>query len=284
MVAWPNRVSIGDFVGDLDGSDWRGTLSMAGWTDAPSVRPSIADRAQQDGGWDASGFYGARVVTISGTVDQTTAAAAKAVADSLTALSPRSSHELIVDHSAIGPRSAMVRVSKGAVLEWSGPNRFRYTIELTAPDPLKYGAPAIGSTSLASTAGGTGRTWPRVWPTDYGVPAGVTPGAVAVANAGTATYWTRLRIDGPVPNPTVTLVETGDWIKYTGTVAAGQWLDVDTANRRVLLNGQVSVRHLVSDSGNWLGVPPGGGSIRISADAADPAASLSVWSYEGAWL
>ncbi len=83
--------------------------------------------------------------------------------------------------------------------------------------------------------------------------------------------------------PVVSLVETGDWIRYGGDVLAGQWLDVDCGNRRVLLSGQVSVRQRVSSSGSWLAVPPGGGSVSWTADAADPGASLGVWAYEGAW-
>jgi len=111
----------------------------------------------------------------------------------------------------------------------------------------------------------------------------VTPGAVRVSNAGKAAYWPTLRVDGPSPNPTVSLVETGAWVRYGGTLLAGQWLDFDMANRRVLLNGQVSVRQLVSFSGDWLCVPPGGGSVAWTDDGGSSAALLSVWGTEGAW-
>lgn len=286
MAVYPNTVAIGSFSADLDGSggDFRCTASLAGWGDAPAIRSGITDKAQQDGGWDASGYYSPRVVTIAGEVLQTSHAAAKAVADQLTALTPRSLHELVVDNSALGPRSALVRITGGAALEWVGPVRFRYTITVTAPDPLKYGPATFASTSLSGSAGGAGLTYPLAYPLDYGVAPGTTPGALSVANAGTASYWPRLRIDGPVPNPRVTLVETGDTIRYGATLAAGQWLDIDCANRRVLLNGQVSVRHLITSSGSWLAIPTGGGSMTWTADAADPVAKLSVWGYEGAWV
>jgi len=81
----------------------------------------------------------------------------------------------------------------------------------------------------------------------------------------------------------VTLPESGDWVRFNGALVAGQWLDFDLANRRVLLNGQVSLRQFVSSSGRWLAVPVGGGSVSWAADAYDAAATLSVWSYEGAW-
>lgn len=280
MSNWPNTVTIGGFVAD---NPDRVTVNLTGWDDAPAIRSGIQDRAQQDGGWDASGFYGPRIITVEGMVDQPSHAAAKAVADELLSLSPRTVHEFAVDNEAVGVRTAWVRVTQGAVLEWLNGEAFTYGLQVTAPDPLKYGPQVFGQATLATSGGGGGLTWPLTWPLDWGVVAGTTPGAVSVGNAGTASYFPRLRIDGPVPNPTVTLAETGDFIRYNGTVAAGQWLDIDLDRRRVLLNGQVSMRHLVTFGGAWLSVPPGGGTVSWTADAADPAATLSVWSYEGAW-
>ncbi|QIM22885.1 hypothetical protein G7075_20040 [Phycicoccus sp. HDW14] len=91
-------------------------------------------------------------------------------------------------------------------------------------------------------------------------------------------------------NPVITLPETGDRIAFIGTVAAGQFLDVDCARRRVVLASRsnplagISVRNRVSFIGQWLAIPVGGATVQWTADDANPAASLSVWSYEGAWL
>jgi hypothetical protein len=199
-------------------------------------------------------------------------------------------------HAARSVTGSLVGVSEGVALSGAGflldaplmshwsPTVGIWQLVVNLPDPLLYGPETFASTTLAGSAGGTGLTYPLAYPLDYGVPPGVTPGAITLSNAGTAAYWPRLRIDGPVPNPSVSMVETGDTLRYNGTLAAGQWLDIDTANRRVLLNGQVSVRHLVSVTGRWLGVPIGGGSLTWTADAADPRATLSAWGFEGAWL
>jgi hypothetical protein len=282
---WPNVVSVGDFVADVDSPNgFRIVTKLTGWEDSAPVRPSGEPKSQQDGDWDATPFLGSRIVGIEGAVAQDSPAAALEVADELTGLQVGQVHIFTVDNEAIGPRSAAVRIEVGAVLEWLDDMAFTYTMQVKAPDPLKYGPETFASTSLAGAAGGTGLLYPLAYPLDYGVPPGVTPGAITLGNAGTAAYWPRLRIDGPVPNPSVSMVETGDSLRYNGTLAAGQWLDIDTANRRVLLNGQVSMRHLVSVTGRWLGVPVGGGSLTWTADAADPAATLSAWGYEGAWL
>ena len=283
MSDWPNRVAIGDFVADNNtDDDFRVTAKVTGWG-APPIRLSVEDKSQQDGGWDAAPLYSSRVVTLEGVVDQPSHFAAMAVADALTSLSLRTLHELVIDNEAVGPRSSFVRVEVGADPEWLSPECFTYTLQLRAPDPLKYGPATFGATTLAASAGGTGLLYPLSYPLDYGLAPGVTPGALDLPNAGTASYFPRLRIDGAVTNPVVTLVETGAQIRYAGTVAAGQWLDIDCARRRVLLNGVVSMRHKVSFVGAWPTVPVGGGTLSWSADSYGSSHQLSSWAFEGAW-
>jgi hypothetical protein len=258
----------------------RSVADAAGWDKAPAISNGLQPKAQQDGAWDGTGFSGERVVTITGLMREATPQAAYAVQQQLAALRPQSVQEFVVVDSAIGSLSAMARVTVGVDPTWVDDAAFTYDITITAPDPLKYGPPTFATATLSTSTPGAGKVYPVAYPVDYGIAPGVTPGAVAVANAGTASYWPRLRIAGPVTNPVVTLVESGAWVRFTGSLLAGQWLDLDMANRRVLLQGQVSVRPQVSSSGNWLAVSPGGGSVTWTADTADPAALLSVWAYE----
>lgn len=285
MPVQPRTVSIGSFLADYDGAgDFRITNALTGWDDAAPSEVGIEPKMQQDGGWDAAGVLRPRVVGVTGEVVQASHAAAHAVRGELVSLGPSTLHQLVVESTGVGrPLSALVRVTQPAVVEWLGPVRFRYSIQLTAPDPLKYGPVTFAKTGLSSSAGGTGLVYPLTYPRDYGIAPGVTPGALTVTNVGSSSYFPRLRIDGPVTNPVVTVSETGDRIAYTGTIAAGQWLDIDCARRRVLLNGQVSHRYLTSFVGGWLAIPVGGASVSWTADDAGAAATLSVWAYEGAW-
>jgi len=283
-VGWPNVCTLGGITLDLaDGSSLRAVTSMPGWDDAPAARTSLQPRMQQDGAWDAAGFSDARVITVNGFMREANSAAARTVLRQLAALPPQSIQEFVVVNAAIGALSVLTRVTVGVKPVWFGDCDFDYSITITAPDPLKYGPRTFATATLSTATPGAGRVWPRVWPTDWGIPPGVTPGAVRVSNAGKAAYWPTLRVDGPSPNPTVSLVETGAWVRYGGTLLAGQWLDFDLANRRVLLQGQVSVRHNITFGGDWLAVQPGGGSVAWTDDGGDPAAKLSVWAYEGAW-
>ena len=278
-------VTIGGVI--LTSNDGAGNIravtGLPGWDDAPATRTSLQPRMQQDGAWDAAGTSAERVVDIFGGVLGATRAAAYAVQRQLAALRPQAVYEVLVDDDAIGPLTVTARITAAVKCVWFGDRSFSYDLQVTAPDQLKYGARSFATAILSSDTPGAGLLYPLTYPVDYGIPPGVTPGAVRVSNSGTTQYWPTLRIDGPVTSPAVTMVETGAWIRYGAVLTSGQWLDIDLANRRVLLQGQVSVRALVSFYGDWLSVRPGGGSITWTADVGDPAALLSVWGREGAW-
>lgn len=276
-----SAVSIGglSLIGDsLLGGRWR-VQSVDGWYSRAIGRNRVP-RAQSDGDWPSTGVTNALTMTVKGSARFGSAADAKTASRALLALQGSASVPMVVT-DALGTMQRMVEVDAVS----TPPVRDRlvdWTVVVTAVDPLLYGLETFSQTTLEGSVG-DGWQWPVDWPVDWGVPEGTTPGSVSVANAGTAAYWPRLRIDGPVTNPVVQVVETGAWVKYAGVVASGQWLNVLAGDRRVLLNGQVSRRALVSSSGDWLRVPVGGGSVSWTADDADPAAVLSVWGYEGAW-
>lgn len=276
-------VTVGGILLDAQtATSVRAVADVVGWLDGPPVRSGLQAKAQQDGAWDGSGSRTERPLEVIGFIEEATAAAADAALRELTALRPQAVYEVVVDNPDVGVLSCLARLLVPARSEWFGDRAFTYSLTLAAPDPLLYGPATYGTANLASSTPGAGRVWPRVWPTDWGIPEGTTPGAVLVPNAGTAAYWARLRTDGPSLNPVVALVETGAWVRYNGSLLAGQWLDWDMANRRVLLQGQVSVREKVTSSGNWLAIPVGGASIAYTADTADPAALLHVFGHERA--
>ena len=273
---------------NFTGTDAFGCLwtveGITGWYTGGDVRATADPKAQQSGTRRGTPFKAGREIVARGKVFCPDAAAAELAARRLSALAFHEGVREFVGASPAGNLSMLASPIDLPLFDLSSNNIGSWQIAIGSEDPYLFGTPTFGSTDLAGSTPGAGLVYPLAYPLDYGLPPGAVPGSVPVANVGTAAYWPRLRLDGPAPNPSVSLVETGDTIQYNGTLLAGQWLDIDCQNRRVLLNGQVSVRHLVSDTGSWLAIPPGGGSVTWTADAADPAATLSVWSYEGAWL
>lgn len=277
-----STVSFNGF--DLTGTSPLGgrfvVVGVQGWHQVTNRRQR-AEKAQQAGAWESTGFASSLPITVTGIATYASDVSAAQERRTLLALGGRGSVELTVT-DPLNTGTRIVETDSFTV----SPVRdrmFSYTLVVTACDPLLYGPPVFQQVAPASVAGGTGRVWPRVWPRDWGVPAGVTPGSITLANAGTASYLPRVRIDGPITNPVVTLNETGDTIRFNGSIDAGQWLDIDCARRRVLLNGGASRRYAVATSGSWLAVPVGGGSASLGADSVGSSTLMSIWSYESAW-
>lgn len=272
----------------LTGRDLYGCLwtveAVNGWFDGAEVRTDSTARMGQDGSWVGRPFRNGRQFTLRGKVYAPTTTALEQAARRLSGVMPGGATATLSGASAAGQFTSTVTVADRPLFQPVSDLAAAWQVGLESEDPLLYGPSVFASTALAATGGGAGLVYPLTYPLTYGAPAGVIPGALTIPNNGTTSYLPRLRVDGPVPNPVVTLADTGDWIRYGGTVPAGSWLDIDCATRKVLLNGQVSVRHLITWQGMWLAIPVGGGSITWTADAADPAAALSVWGYEGAWI
>jgi hypothetical protein len=264
---------------DEFGCEWT-VERVDGWNDGVGLRVQREVRSGADGEFEAQPLRQAREVSWLGQVLAPSHAALEQAARAFAALPLRG--EVIGESEGL-ILSASAFVSEGQKFAHSTSDRGTYQLTVVASDPLLYAPPVLLSTGLDGVTG-TGLVYPLTYPLDYGVPAGATPGAVQVPNGGTAPYWPALRIDGPVTNPVVTVNETGDWVRFNGSLTAGQWLEIDCQNRRVLLNGQVSQAAKVTFSGRWLVIPVGGAGMSFDADTADAASLLSIYACEGAYL
>lgn len=89
-----------------------------------------------------------------------------------------------------------------------------------------------------------------------------------VFNDGDLAAWPQIRIDGPVSNPKVWVVETGRYLQLQLSLAAGEHIDIDTrpGTRWVLRNGGNAAPALTSGSRlDLFQIPPGRSEIRWTA-------------------
>lgn len=101
-------------------------------------------------------------------------------------------------------------------------------IEFTAADHLFYAdTPDTTSIPLGGLTEG-GMTFPQMFPFTIADTAGAVgrPGFLTVD--GTTATWPLLRINGPCANPTVTHVGTGRTLTVQASIAAGEWVEIDT--------------------------------------------------------
>jgi hypothetical protein len=108
-------------------------------------------------------------------------------------------------------------------------------------------------------------------------------GSAQLTNTGTADTGLLLRIDGPVPTPSIVLDRADGGVQRLDLdldIEAGQWLDIDTRKRLVLLNGASSRRG--DASGQWPILPPGTSTLSWSSPRHNDDAQLSA-AFRSAW-
>lgn len=156
-----------------------------------------------------------------------------------------------------------------------------YSVPLIAPDPRRYAADeAVTTLALPSSTGGL--TFPATWPVTFS--ATVVSGTAHLDNPGTVSAPLRLVVYGPVSQPLVTVTSTDGTTRslaYSGDIATGDWLDLDTEARTALYNGQANRRSLLT--GDWPDVPPGGADIAFRAGTYSATAQL-VATHRAAWM
>jgi hypothetical protein len=144
--------------------------------------------------------------------------------------------------------------------------------ELFCPDPAIYSATEhVEEMGMLRRIGGT--PIPLTVPTTfYSV---VADGEATLANTGPSPARLQLRIDGPATRPYITLATaTGAMVLNFDTVlGVGDWLDIDTATKTVILNGSIS--RLRDAWGDWP-LLSGEALIRFEAESYNPAARLTV--------
>lgn len=263
---------------DDDGVEWWVTKED-GWSSGPDVRLSLASRPQRDGGFDAASFRSVRVITLEGVAiapDRDTKERAK---DRLGAVLADGSvlSELTVQERTV-VRRALVRLSSGTKIVDKTPYTFEFSLQVTAPDPLRHGAD-VHRASCTLPRPGPGVDFPLTFPVYFGDPVG---GSLGLTNAGTALAWPVWTITGPCRQPIIRNDSTGERLAFGLRLLEGDTLTVDVAARTVLLGG-ASRRSALLPRSTWFGIPPG--STAIGFDAFDPAESgtLTV-TWRDAWV
>jgi hypothetical protein len=148
-----------------------------------------------------------------------------------------------------------------------------------ALDPFKYSAEETVTGPITGPVSTGGLSLSFSLPT--GINARLVGGFADLVNEGTADAPLRLRIDGPDSNPWVALQRADGLrvLRFNIAIAAGQWLDVDTAAKKVFLNGVSSVRgDTSSDGGPWPLLPPKSTTrLRYFGDGSLTIRHRSVW-------
>jgi hypothetical protein len=245
---------------DPDGVEWWVTKED-GWSGGPGVRLELSDRPQRDGSFDAPSFRSARVITLEGTAIAPDEGVRERAKDRLAAVLADGSRltPLVVAERTVR-RTALVRLSSAIKIVDTTPVSFDWSLQVTAPDPLRYGAD-LHTETCGLPRPARGMAFPVRFPLVFGQGEG---GVLALVNSGTATVRPVWTITGPCGQPVIRNDSTGERMAFSLSLAEGDVLTVDSAARTVFL-GEASRRAALLPRSKWFGLPPGSTTIGFEA-------------------
>jgi Phage tail protein len=245
---------------------------LEGWWAPPATSGSATQKVNEHGAFLGPAYYGPRVIVWETRVDGLSPADSMATALLLTKSLPVSGLAALSVTDEQGTLTARVR-QEGAPLFSRQGNRVTVSLSMIAPDPRRYGPPALASTGLPLAAGGF--ILPVVLPIVIG--GNNLSGEVDVFNNGDMDSQPTFTVYGPCAPFTIT-DDQGKQLAFAESLDAGRSLIIDTSARTALLDG-VANRVV---TGTWPVLRPGANSFRFDASAYNVSSLMTV-SHRSAW-
>ena len=268
----------GNTVDDLCVEWW--VTKEEGWSTSPALRLSLVDRPEREGAFDSPSYRSPRVITLEGSAVAPDRSAKEGAKDRLAAvLNDGGPLRLLVVTEPHVTRQVLVRLSSETKISDRKNGLFDFSLQMTAPDPVRYSAALnVASCPLPTSSGGV--VFPLTFPLDFGQ--GASGGSLNLENRGTAPSWPVWRISGPCTDPVIINPATGEQLGFGLTVQSGEVLVVDSDARTVLLQSTASRRSFLLPDSEWFPLRPGSNRIGFRAAQNEPAARLTA-EWRHAW-
>lgn len=263
---------------DGTGVEWHAT-KLDGWDAGSDVRLELLARSADHGSYPPAVTYAERKLTLEGALYAPSPAAAVAAVSRFSALTADLTGAVLrVDEPGLARQVTVWRA--GALTVARLGSDARYSLPLVAPDPIRYAVAesASGAIALPGT-GGSGQTYPLTYPIAWGTISAT--GDLTVTNTGDAVVWPVLTLTGPLYNPVIRNVRTGEQLSLTISLAAGDVLTIDTRERMVLLGGTASRRTSVNAGSRFPSIPPGASTFSLRGAGGTGSLSLR---YRSGWV
>ncbi len=134
------------------------------------------------------------------------------------------------------------------------------TCEFIGTDPRTY-SDTLSSSSVAFPELNEGRAYNLTYPKTFGTTGA--GGIIDAVNSGNAEVPWTARLNGPLVDPTIEAVGQGLTLSLVGSIETGEYLDIDSDLRLILLGGTASRYSWVTATSSWFGLLPGSNSIKL---------------------
>lgn len=260
-----------DFVGLLDGDN-----GITGLLDTADVRESPSDLVEGDGGIDGAAWLGRRSGTLQGILNPWLEMPGVNRAE---ARLKRAARALRADALLIWTPSGesgarMLRVRRQGRVAISGRRPKQFQVSLSSRDPYVLSADEQSvDIDPASIAGELGVSDPVTDPvtSELNVAA-----QTLVTNLGDAPTWPRLRIVGPMTNPTLLNNTTGESFRLNVTLTPTDILDIYPDRGGIVFNGGNAYSLLDFPASRWWQLQPGANDVRVLPVAYSAGALVTV--------
>jgi len=239
----------------------------------PAIREVTDNNPDRNGTTDRTRLWGSRAVS----ANITALAGARAIIDQVAAdFAPymlpdvRPVLHYILDRPNAPERTLTLRAA-GYAAPIAGPYERDLQLQWVAPDPIAYGAAQQEETALAGTPTSPGRvynlTFNRIYPPGSGAPS-----TAILSSPGQIGVHPHTRIYGPITQPQLIMQRQPDGTSTqfnfiaSFVLSAGQWVDIDSANRTVFLQGDPTRNAAASvdwSTSSWPYIPPQPKSILL---------------------
>lgn len=262
MFADPNTISPDSF-----GVKW-GLFDIDGWNNAADVRAAVFDRPFQDGAVLDDFTYAPRIMDFHGglsAASQTIAITAvrrlKSMFEVRDSNYGSSLRRLFVEEYAPVPDGSpwqYIDVRRQGAIEihpFNAGKAFEFSVPLIAPDPRKF---AYNQQHVTAT--------------------GASPLVLAATGQGDTPTYVELVITGPVTNPVVTHNRTGWHVNFTGSLAAGQTVTLNTRDHTAV--GTLTRQNITF--AQWFPLLPGANTYTLTGTGTTGATKLEAFWYNAA--
>lgn len=229
----------------------------------PELRIDIKNRGNYDGARLGTYNYGRRVMSVDGEVWGSTKSdyeskrralqQALGISEGLKTLTINTKSGLTLEVSVILNVELGIEYQKGNAVF----SNFR--IEFVAPYPFLLSSTST-DTQLTPYTGGGGAI-PSAIPFSLGTGGS---GAETINNAGNGTEYPTIKIYGSIENPSIQNTTTSKQFSLAYTLStSGDYIEIDTYNQTVLLNGVTNIRQYLS--GDFITLEAGNNSIKLTS-------------------
>lgn len=249
-----------------------------GLRDLPPVRSSNSPRPRSHGVYAGLSYFGGRTITLQLLVMRTSSNDWETTLQLLAAAFQQETDPENLKLFQLQlpgwpyPVQIYARVTKYAepvTLDYSH-HKASVSIQLFCPEPMWLSPPKSQTVGLPSPT--SGASFPWSFPLSFGSSSG---GTLTVDNAGNTDAYPTFIITGPCNDPWIE--SNGARLTFGITLAASDYLTVDTDAHSVTLNGTASRNNSVQNGSQWFTCPKGSSTVAFgSANATQVAGTCKV--------